>query len=91
MNCAYAAEHAGWKLDVELAESSIHKLKEQQDHKVKELREVMPMRKVMSVKTKPKVCVKKDGSVSAHGQRWYNLLSEHRLTHLNRSRSGSLG
>ena len=79
MNCAYAAEHVGWKLDVELAESSIDKLKEQQDHKVKELREVMPMRKVMSVKTKPKVCVKKDGSVSAHGQRWYNLLSQHGL------------
>ncbi len=79
MNCAYVAEHVGWKLDVDLAESSIEKLKEQQDHKVKELREVMPMRKVMSVKTKPKVCVKKDGSVSAHGQRWYNLLSQHGL------------
>jgi len=77
MNCAYTAEHVGWKLDVELAESSIDRLKEQQDHKVKELREVMPMRKVMSVKTKPKVCVKKDGSVSAHGQRWYNLLAQH--------------
>ncbi len=79
MNCAYAAEHVGWKLDVDLAESSIDKLKEQQDHKVKELREVMPMRKVMSVKTKPKVCIKKDGSVSAHGQRWYNLLAQHGL------------
>ena len=79
MNCAYAAEHVGWKLDVDLAESSIDKLKEQQDHKVKELREVMPMRKVMSVKTKPKVCIKKDGSVSAHGQRWYNLLVQNGL------------
>ena len=79
MNCAYAAEHVGWKLDVDLAESSIDKLKEQQDQKVKELREVMPMRKVMSVKTKPKVCIKKDGSVSAHGQRWYNLLVQNGL------------
>ena len=79
MNCAYAAEHVGWKLDVDLAESSIDKLKEQQNHKVKELREVMPMRKVMSVKTKPKVCIKKDGSVSAHGQRWYNLLVQNGL------------
>ncbi len=79
MNCAYVAENVGWKLDVDLAESSIEKLKEQQDQKVNELREVMPMRKVMSVKTKPKVCVKKDGSVSAHGQRWYNLLAQHGL------------
>ena len=79
MNCAYAAEYVGWKLDVDLAESSIDKLKEQQDQKVKELREVMPMRKVMSVKTKPKVCIKKDGSVSAHGQRWYSLLVQHGL------------
>ena len=35
MNCAYVAEHVGWKLDVDLAESSIEKLKEQQDTKVK--------------------------------------------------------
>ena len=39
----------------------------------------MPMRKVMSVKTKPKVCLKKDGSISAHGQRWFDLLDANGL------------
>ena len=75
MNCANAAERVGWKIDLQLAEDSITTLKGQQAEKVKELREVMPMRKVMSVKTKPKVCLKKDGSVSTHGKRWFDLLS----------------
>ena len=75
MNCANAAERVGWKIDLQLAEDSITTLKGQQAEKVKELREVMPMRKVMSVKTKPKVCLKKDGSVSTHGKRWFDLLA----------------
>ena len=79
MKCAHASELSGWKLDIKLAQNSIDKLKDQQDHKVKELREVMPMRKVMSVKTKPKVCLKKDGSISAHGQRWFDLLDANGL------------
>ena len=77
MNCASEAERSGWKLDIKLAQASIDKLKEQQDHKVSELREVMPMRKIMSIKTKPKVMTKKDNSLSAHGKRWFDLLDEH--------------
>ena len=77
MNCAAEAERSGWKVDLKLAQDSVDKLKEQQDHKVFELREVMPMRKLMSIKTKPKVMTKKDGSVSAHGQRWFDLLGVH--------------
>ena len=77
MNCASEAERSGWKLDINLAQASIDKLKEQQDHKVSELREVMPMRKIMSIKTKPKVMTKKDNSLSAHGKRWFDLLDEH--------------
>ena len=77
MNCASEAERSGWKLDIKLAQASIDKLKEQQDHKVSELREVMPMRKLMSIKTKPKVMTKKDNSLSAHGKRWFDLLDEH--------------
>ena len=77
MNCAAEAERSGWKVDLQLAQDSVDKLKEQQDYKVSELREVMPMRKLMSIKTKPKVMTKKDGSVSAHGQRWFDLLGVH--------------
>ena len=77
MNCAAEAERSGWKVDLKLAQDSVDKLKEQQDHKVFELREVMPMRKLISIKTKPKVMTKKDGSVSAHGQRWFDLLGVH--------------
>ena len=35
------------------------------------------MRKIMSIKNKPKVMTKKDNSLSAHGKRWFDLLDEH--------------
>ena len=76
MDCAREAEQQGWKLDVQKAEDSMQKLIDLQDQKVQELTEVMPLRKVMSIKTKPKVCHKKDGSVSSHGRRWYKLLED---------------
>ena len=79
MDCASIAERSGWKLDVNLAEKSVQTLLAQQAEKIAELRSVMPMRKLMQVKTKPKVCYKKDGSLSSHGDRWFNLLEEYGL------------
>ena len=44
-----------------------------------ELKGVMPRLKITTKKSKPKVCFKKDGSPSSHGERWFALLDEHRL------------
>ncbi len=79
MDCASEAEQQGWKLDIDLAASSMVKLTNLQEEKIKELSEVMPLRKLTKVKTKPKVCHKKDGSLSAHGERWFSLLDEYGL------------
>lgn len=79
MQCAYAAESVRWKLDVDLVQSCIAELKGQQDHKIKELKAVMPMRTLTGIKTKPKVMFKKDGSLSKQGKEWEKLLQENML------------
>lgn len=79
MDCAATAEQVGWKLDVGLAQRCVADLTQQQSDKVAELVSVMPKRKVTTIKRKPKVCFKKDGSVSSHGEKWFDLLDEHKL------------
>ena len=81
MDCAREAEMQGWRLDVSKAKSCISQLKVLQEQKVAELTEVMPMRKVMTEKCKPKVLTKKDGSLSANGKKWYDLLDANDLPH----------
>ena len=79
MDCAAEAERVGWKLDVGLAKDCVAKLTDQQSSKINELKGVMPRVKITTKKSKPKVCFKKDGSPSSHGERWFALLDEHRL------------
>ena len=79
MDCAAEAERVGWKLDVGLAKDCVAKLTEQQSSKINELKGVMPRVKITAKKSKPKVCFKKDGSPSSHGERWFALLDEHNL------------
>ena len=79
MDCAAMAEKIGWKLDVPLAQRCVEELTNEQSSKIDELKNVMPKRKVTTKKSKPKVCFKKDGSPSSHGERWFALLDEHKL------------
>ena len=79
MDCAASAERVGWRLDVGLAKDCVAKLTEQQSSKINELKGVMPRVKITTKKSKPKVCFKKDGSPSSHGERWFALLDEHEL------------
>ena len=74
MKAAAIAEQSGWKLDVDLAQKCFDELTNQELDKVKELGSVMPKVVKTQVKHKPKNCFKKDGSPSAHGERWFNLL-----------------
>ena len=79
MDCAREAEMQGWRLDIGKANSCISQLKVLQEQKMEELINVMPMRKIMSDKSKPKVMYKKDGTLSAHGKRWLELLADNDL------------
>ena len=79
MDCANEAEQSGWRVNIDLAKSCVEKLTTLQEQKVAELTEVMPMRKLYRVQTRPKVSRKKDGSISALGKKWFDLLEEHGL------------
>jgi len=79
MGCAATAEQVGWRLDKELAQKCYDDLEQLLEDKKSELTSVMPKRKVTTIKRKPKVCFKKDGSLSSHGDRWFALLAEHNL------------
>ena len=79
MDCASVAERVGWKLDIQLAQKCVDDLTTQKSQKESELIQVMPKRRLTTKKTKPKNCFKKDGTPSAHGQRWFDLLEEHGL------------
>jgi len=79
MDCANEAEKQGWKLDVELAKSLSDEWTKLQEQKVAELTNVMPMKTNYRTQTKPKVYQKKDGSLSALGKKWLDLLEEHGL------------
>ena len=79
MDCAASAEASGWRLDIDLAKDCIDKLTKEQDYKTRELCNVMPLRKLFKVQSKPKVCYKKDDTMSSHGKRWFKLLDEYGL------------
>tara|TARA_R110001592_G_scaffold152967_1_gene380958 strand:+ start:1245 stop:3092 length:1848 start_codon:yes stop_codon:yes gene_type:complete len=79
MQCAYMAEKSGWKLDKELAEDCITKLRKEQDSKVEDLKQVMPMRSIFKKKTAPKAMYKKDGTLSKQGIDWVAVCHEQGL------------
>ena len=76
MKCAAEQEQIGIRLDLDLVRNSIDTLKKLQEEKHEELVQVMPPRKLYKKVSQPKNLFKKDGTPSAHGERWFNLLDE---------------
>lgn len=74
--CAHLQEKSRWKLDVTFCEKSLEELQKIQEEKTTALEAVMPTVPIISVKTKPKRFINKDGSYSKLGQDWIKLLSE---------------
>ena len=79
MDCAREQERSKWKLDKELAQSSLDTLLVQQEEKVEALKAAMPTVLKYQEKTRPEKPFKKDGTQSVVGARWFNLLSEKNL------------
>jgi len=77
--CAHLQEKSRWKLDVSFCEQSLEELQKIQEEKTVRLTEVMPQVPSVSIKTKPKRFINKDGSYSKLGQDWIKLLSDHKL------------
>lgn len=76
MHTAGMAEREGWYVDLDLITSSIATLEKEQQEKFTQLAEVMPIVPKYKTKTKPKVMYKKDGSLSAHGEKWLELVGD---------------
>lgn len=76
MRCAAHQEQVGIQLDLDLVHKSISTLTELQAEKYAELVQVMPPRKLYKKVSPPKVIFKKDGTPSAHGDRWFATLDD---------------
>ena len=76
MDCLREQEEIGIKLDVASAQKHYDTLLKMQGEKVTQLAEVMPDKPIFKERNKPKIMYKKDGSLSANGEKWVSLLSE---------------
>ena len=79
MDCAREQEETRWGFLKDKAQGHFDDLTVQQEAKVVELSKAMPKRVLTKQVNKPKVMVKKDESVSAHGIKWYDLLKQQGL------------
>lgn len=79
MKCARLKEESKWKLDLQYIEKSINELEILQEQKKEALIKAMPQVPEISVKTKPKRFINKDGSYSKLGQDWIALLTSQGL------------
>lgn len=79
MECSAEQEEMGVPLDYDAAVRHRDTLRALQEEKVTELAKVMPKVPKYAMKAKPKVTHKKDGTLSSHGEKWFQLLKEHRL------------
>ena len=79
LDCAREQEALGWKLDVDRSQAAYDEIMRLKDEKEEQLADAMPRRVLTAVRTKPKVMYKKDGSLSAHGERWTALCAENKM------------
>ena len=76
MECLRDQEAYGWKLDVTKAQHLHDKLLEEKQHKEDALSRAMPEKIMTMIRNPPKNMHKKDGSLSAHGERWKQTLAD---------------
>jgi hypothetical protein len=76
LGCAKDQEAYGWRLDVPKAEALLSQLTEMKEEKELQLRKAMPKKPITKVMNPPKVMYRKDGSLSARGEAWHELMRE---------------
>jgi len=76
MDCVREQERSGWKLNREYVKRSLDILEKGKQEKVEGLAKAMPKRPVVVKRTRPAKPYKKDGTLSATGERWFSLLKE---------------
>ena len=76
MQCARDQEVYGWRLDVPKAKELQKTLLEKKETALSELSAAMPKKPITKVMNPPKVMHKKDGTLSARGEAWQQLLKD---------------
>ena len=79
MHCAQEQVELRWKLDYGQAQQNLSIIEEKYEEKRLKLIKVMPLKNVMGKKERPKVMNKKDGSLSSHGEKWFQFLRDQNL------------
>ena len=79
MYCARLQEESGWEVDVPFAKKNLFEMKEEREQKTNELAYAMPSVPVITVRTKPKRFLNKDGEVTKLGKSWLELLDKEGL------------
>lgn len=81
--CAYIQQINKVLVDKDAAIDLLSKLSVIKLDKEKALAEVMPSVPKFSIKEKPAIMYKKDGSISANGEKWFAFLKEHGISEDN--------
>lgn len=76
MHQARLQEESGWKVNLEFTKESLEALEKIQQEKTAILEQIMPRIPVVVKKTPPVKCYKADGTLSAHGAKWFQTLSD---------------
>jgi len=79
LDCAREQEGLQWKLDVDKAQAAYDEILSLKAEKVEQLAEAMPRKILTRVANQPKVMHKKDGDLSANGEKWVTLCLENKM------------
>ena len=79
LDCAREQEELQWKLDVDKAQAAYDEILSLKAEKVEQLAEAMPRKILTRVANQPKVMHKKDGDLSANGDKWVTLCLENKM------------
>ena len=79
LDCAREQEELQWKLDVDKAQEAYDEILSLKAEKVEQLAEAMPRKILTRVANQPKVMHKKDGDLSANGDKWVTLCLENKM------------
>jgi len=80
LDCAREQAEEGWRLDYDRAMRNYLELEALSKEKTEALRKAMPKIPKYAVYNKPKVMFKKDGTLSSHGEKWFQRLKENGLS-----------
>ena len=79
MRCAELAERSKWKLDVDAAQSLLESMEKEYSQSESILMAAMPQVAKIAKRTRPAKPFKKDGTLSATGEKWQALCEERGL------------